>query len=536
MRLFLWRKKLAWNPISNYPPQFEDSNGLPYSGAVLKFYAAGTSTNISLATDNTGATLASSVALNANGYPEVSSNIIIPHVEQDFKISLYPNQSAADSDTGAIFTIDNVSTQGAATDEWQASGLTPTRTADTTFTLSGDQTAEFHVNRRLRLTDSGGTDYATITDSTYSSPTTTVTVAIDSGGALDAGLSAVDLSILSGNNSAVPSLYKVTATSSSIGTDVITLSVNPSVRAYVQGLEVTFKAGGTNTTAVTINVNSAGAKSVKTPEGADLVAGDITTGRMYTIVYDGTDFILVAGDSLIDRQTVAVSGKIASHKNLVVQYATAATVDIDADEVLLEDSAGKLYKAESVNLTANITASGANGLDTGSESSSTFTWYYIWVIYNGTTVSSLLSTSATSPTMPSGYTYKGLVGAVANNTSDDFIGFHQINNEASLDAPIEDVSNSSTGTSANLATHTAPPNTKCRYVVSLADAANRFVLITSTYQTDTTPATDLFHLRTSSTATQAQAEFVRQLDGNRQTRYRASVDTSIDIYTQGWIW
>jgi len=97
---------MAWNPISLYPPQFVDDAGVPYSGAVLKFYASGTSTNISLATDSTGGTTATSVALNSDGVPEVSSNVIIPHIDRAFKIALYPTQTAANANTGAIWTID----------------------------------------------------------------------------------------------------------------------------------------------------------------------------------------------------------------------------------------------------------------------------------------------------------------------------------------------------------------------------------------------------------------------------------------------
>lgn len=202
---------MAWDPISRTVPQFVDANGDPYSGAVLKFYASGTSTNISLATDSTGATTVSDVVLNASGYPEVSGNVVIPHLDQTFKIALYPTQAAADANSGALWTIDAVSI-GAPTTEWQASGVTPTFASTTTFTLSDDQTATFHVGRRLKLTDSGGTDYATITASTYSSPNTTVTVSVDDSGVLDSGLSSVELSILSAEDSSVPFLVYGTGT------------------------------------------------------------------------------------------------------------------------------------------------------------------------------------------------------------------------------------------------------------------------------------------------------------------------------------
>jgi len=114
---------------------------------------------------------------------------------------------------------------------------------------------------------------------------------------------------------------------------------------------------------------------------------------------------------------------LAPHEGLICKYVTTATVDIDADAVYLRDTSNYVYKASSVNLTVDITASGANGLDTGSEATST--WYYLWVIYNGTTVAGLLSTSSTGPTMPSGYTYKGLVGAIYNDSGSDFDKMHQ---------------------------------------------------------------------------------------------------------------
>ena len=58
--------------------------------------------------------------------------------------------------------------------------------------------------------------------------------------------------------------------------------------------------------------------------------------------------------------------------------------------------------------TISTGATGANGLDTGTAAAST--WYSVWVISNGSTTAGLLSTNPTSPTMPSGYTYKGRVG------------------------------------------------------------------------------------------------------------------------------
>lgn len=81
-------------------------------------------------------------------------------------------------------------------------------------------------------------------------------------------------------------------------------------------------------------------------------------------------------------------------------------------------------------LTADLTASGANGLDTGSEATST--WYSVWVIADSSGViapAALLSTSVTSPTLPSGYDKKRRVGWVRNNASGNFLNFAQSGTE-----------------------------------------------------------------------------------------------------------
>lgn len=99
---------MTWYPIAFVPPQLDNSSSVLYSGAVLKAYRAGTSTVINMATSSAGTTTATSFALNASGYPVYSGNIIIPHVEENFKLALYPTQAAADANSGAVWTYDNI--------------------------------------------------------------------------------------------------------------------------------------------------------------------------------------------------------------------------------------------------------------------------------------------------------------------------------------------------------------------------------------------------------------------------------------------
>lgn len=56
--------------------------------------------------------------------------------------------------------------------------------------------------------------------------------------------------------------------------------------AYSPGMVVWFKALGDNTTAVTLNINGVGAKSVLARGETELAAGDLTTGDFYSAYYD----------------------------------------------------------------------------------------------------------------------------------------------------------------------------------------------------------------------------------------------------------
>jgi len=129
-----------------------------------------------------------------------------------------------------------------------------------------------------------------------------------------------------------------------------------------------------------------------------------------------------------------VSPAVGSTRNLLVQNNASAPnskVDIAADEVVAKDASGDPRTLTAVSVTVDITASGANGLDTGSEGPST--WYYVWLIYDGTNVRGLFSTSRTTPTLPSGYTFKALVAEVRNNASSNFMTFYRLDADVYLD-------------------------------------------------------------------------------------------------------
>lgn len=106
---------------------------------------------------------------------------------------------------------------------------------------------------------------------------------------------------------------------------------------------------------------------------------------------------------------------------------TNSLVTVSAEHIVLLDDSFNQKVVQNVNLTTlSISASGANGLDTGVSAANT--WYSVWVIWNGSQVAGLLSLSENSPTMPSGYTHKKRVGWIrTDNSANKFpLSFNQL--------------------------------------------------------------------------------------------------------------
>lgn len=70
------------------------------------------------------------------------------------------------------------------------------------------------------------------------------------------------------------------------------IALNPAPTAYVEGMAIAFKNKTQNTGTVTININDLGAKSVLKSNGNALTSGNLKANSIYTLRYNGTNFIL----------------------------------------------------------------------------------------------------------------------------------------------------------------------------------------------------------------------------------------------------
>ena len=226
-------------------------------------------------------------------------------------------------------------------------------------------------------------------------------VAIKKGGtaALDAGdivAGQVFQVAYDGTNYQLLSAYSLLDYAASTGSaNAYVLTLVPALSAYTDGRRVSFKAHATNTGPATLNVNGLGAVAIRGRGDQSLKGREIPAGQIVEVIYNGEKWQMTS-----NATPAAVVG---AYRNLkAASTGTNAAVNVSADELVLADAANTYLTLRNISLTINNAVMGANGLDAGTLTAST--WYAVHVIYNPTTdtVAGLLSLSDTVPTMPSG--------------------------------------------------------------------------------------------------------------------------------------
>ncbi|MBP3955383.1 hypothetical protein J8F10_08830 [Gemmata sp. G18] len=110
--------------------------------------------------------------------------------------------------------------------------------------------------------------------------------------------------------------------------NAITLTNSPAVTSYSGGcLKLQFKAANTNSGTTTVNVDGLGTKNIYKLYNGSLVAlsaGDIVSGAIYEIAYDGTQFqIKGLPNAAPDAYPGAVTGALSGHPfALTVDFTT----------------------------------------------------------------------------------------------------------------------------------------------------------------------------------------------------------------------
>ena len=141
--------------------------------------------------------------------------------------------------------------------------------------------------------------------------------------------------------------------------DAYAITLDPVVTAYVEGQEFSFKANTANTGASSLNVNGLGAKTLKKNHDVDTATGDIESGSIVTVVYDGTNMQITsigaveAGtlSNVIEDTTPQLGGdldvngqKIVSVNNGDIEIAPNGNGDfiVNTDDLYVDTSTGNV--------------------------------------------------------------------------------------------------------------------------------------------------------------------------------------------------
>ena len=90
--------------------------------------------------------------------------------------------------------------------------------------------------------------------------------------------------------------------------DAITLTPSPAIAAYATGQTFRFLASGANTTNVAVAISGLAAKALVKYGSTALQPGEIITGQLVTITYDGTRFVMENTPAIITTWTPSIGG------------------------------------------------------------------------------------------------------------------------------------------------------------------------------------------------------------------------------------
>jgi hypothetical protein len=109
------------------------------------------------------------------------------------------------------------------------------------------------------------------------------------------------------------------------GTDTVVGTMSPTLTAYAAGQLFYFIASGANTGAVTLNVDGLGAKAITRDGSTALAAGDINSGEIVVVIYDGTRFQMINAANSFGNTTIngtlTVTGNTGLQANVSVTSA-----------------------------------------------------------------------------------------------------------------------------------------------------------------------------------------------------------------------
>lgn len=169
------------------------------------------------------------------------------------------------------------------------------------------------------------------------------------------------------------------------GTNTITATSSPAYTALAAGNTFILRPAATNSGATTLNINSLGAKTVRTSAGAALSGGELVSGTDYLCWYDGTDVRILSqvSTSSITAITRSIFGHTAAnttaggtatavtwtkyplattHENSISGCSIASSVITLPNGTYYVDAEATFYKTNSARLRLRDTSGGGSSV------------------------------------------------------------------------------------------------------------------------------------------------------------------------------
>ena len=152
---------------------------------------------------------------------------------------------------------------------------------------------------------------------------------------------------LRGNNAYTAAEYKGDSILVAGGTaNALTVTASITSYTYLQNKSMKVRATANNTGAATINFDSLGVKDIKTPTGAALIANYMCIGRVYDMIYDGTNVLLL---------------NPSTDESMYLDWQTGLVVDVTGTTYGYSVTAGSVMDSTGVyriNLISSLTKAG----------------------------------------------------------------------------------------------------------------------------------------------------------------------------------
>lgn len=312
--------------------------------------------------------------------------------------------------------------------------------------------------------------------------------------------------------------------------DYVIAARSPQMAAY------SFLGNNTGASGNPTDVTIPGLTAKTSPVGADLlmIADSAASNALKKLTL--TNLL-----TLLGTQQPSLGGA----SGLVITNNTSTpntSIDVTADSVVMVSATPTPIYRTSVSVTINTTTTGCNALDTGTRAGNT--WYNIWALDNGTTTCGIISLSATSPTLPGGYTYAARLGAMRTDVSGNFFrskqrGKDTLYNGTTGPRQITTTVTGASPASAAIANFIPPTATAAKFsLYGAAVLANGEALGLAPMTPLSTAAYQAFFqnnlggsISTSPQAMTIWADMV--LDSNTSIFYLAN-STTIDLRAHGW--